>query len=65
MIHLTKQTLDLLNGEYVAEPGDGHLRDELLAKYNIKTFLIKPQDEVKERKNLEQDSTILLLSYLY
>lgn len=47
MVHVTKQTLDLLSGNYVIEPGNGHLRDQILAKYNIKTFLIKPQEEVK------------------
>lgn len=48
MVHVTKQTLSQLGDNYVVEPGDGAQRDELLAKYKIETFLIRPRKEVKK-----------------
>lgn len=48
MVHVSKQTMDQLKGDYCIEQGDGHLRDELLAKYKIETFLIRPQEEVNK-----------------
>lgn len=43
-IHVTKQTLDLLDDQYIYEPGtDKAKQDEFLMKNNIETFLIAPQ----------------------
>ncbi|XP_006879347.1 PREDICTED: adenylate cyclase type 8 isoform X2 [Elephantulus edwardii] len=56
-IHISKATLDCLNGDYNVEEGHGKERNEFLRKHNIETFLIKqpeesllslPEDIVKE-----------------
>ncbi|XP_043922975.1 adenylate cyclase type 8 isoform X2 [Protopterus annectens] len=57
MIHISKATLDCLNGDYEVEEGHGKERNEFLRKHNIETYLIKqpeeslltlPEDIVKE-----------------
>ncbi|KAK2508770.1 hypothetical protein MC885_021055 [Smutsia gigantea] len=56
-IHISKATLDCLNGDYNVEEGHGKDRNEFLRKHNIETYLIKqpeesllslPEDIVKE-----------------
>ncbi|XP_051634485.1 adenylate cyclase type 8 isoform X2 [Manacus candei] len=56
-IHISKATLDCLNGDYKVEEGYGKERNEFLRKHNIETYLIKqpeeslltlPEDIVKE-----------------
>ncbi|XP_032323613.1 adenylate cyclase type 8 isoform X2 [Camelus ferus] len=56
-IHISKATLDCLNGDYNVEEGYGKERNEFLRKHNIETYLIKqpedsllslPEDIVKE-----------------
>uniref|UniRef100_A0A8C5MPA6 Adenylate cyclase type 8 n=1 Tax=Leptobrachium leishanense TaxID=445787 RepID=A0A8C5MPA6_9ANUR len=56
-IHISKATLDCLNGDYNVEEGHGKERNEFLRKHNIETYLIKqpeehlltlPEDIVKE-----------------
>lgn len=43
-IHVTKQTLDLLDDQYIYEAGTDKARDDpFLIKNNIETFLISPQ----------------------
>ncbi|KAF4521359.1 hypothetical protein B566_EDAN006948, partial [Ephemera danica] len=44
-VHITQQTRSLLGDEYVFEPGHGAVKDPLLAKYKIETFLISPPDK--------------------
>ncbi|XP_053554042.1 adenylate cyclase type 5 [Bombina bombina] len=39
-IHITKATLNYLNGDYEVEPGCGDERNAYLKKHNIETFLI-------------------------
>ncbi|KAM3917218.1 adenylate cyclase type 5 [Leptodactylus fuscus] len=39
-IHITKATLNYLNGDYEVEPGTGGERNPYLKKHNIETFLI-------------------------
>uniref|UniRef100_A0A914P463 adenylate cyclase n=1 Tax=Panagrolaimus davidi TaxID=227884 RepID=A0A914P463_9BILA len=39
-IHITKATLDALNGAFKVEPGNGHLRSKYLAAHNVETYLI-------------------------
>uniref|UniRef100_A0A6I8SQ57 Adenylate cyclase type 5 n=1 Tax=Xenopus tropicalis TaxID=8364 RepID=A0A6I8SQ57_XENTR len=39
-IHITKATLNYLNGDYEVEPGAGGERNAYLKKHNIETFLI-------------------------
>ncbi|XP_018414371.1 PREDICTED: adenylate cyclase type 8 isoform X2 [Nanorana parkeri] len=56
-IHISKASLDCLNGDYNVEEGHGKERNEFLRKHNIETYLIKqpeenlltlPEDIVKE-----------------
>ncbi|KAM4697355.1 adenylate cyclase type 5 [Rhinophrynus dorsalis] len=39
-IHITRATLNYLNGDYEVEPGSGEERNAYLKKHNIETFLI-------------------------
>lgn len=39
-IHITKATLNYLNGDYDVEPGTGGERNAYLKKHNIETYLI-------------------------
>jgi len=42
-VHITKQTyLALKSGKFEVEPGEGHLRDSVLADNKVETFLIIP-----------------------
>ncbi|XP_034554975.1 adenylate cyclase type 8 [Notolabrus celidotus] len=43
-IHISRATLDCLQGTYKTEAGHGHKRNEFLHKHNIDTFLICPQE---------------------
>lgn len=44
-IHISRATLDCLEGTYKTEDGHGRDRNEFLLKYNIDTFLICPNEE--------------------
>ncbi|XP_044024787.1 adenylate cyclase type 8 isoform X2 [Siniperca chuatsi] len=44
-IHISRATLDSLEGSYKTEDGHGRDRNEFLLKHNIDTFLICPQEE--------------------
>ncbi|XP_047429722.1 adenylate cyclase type 8 [Mugil cephalus] len=44
-IHISRATLDCLEGTYKTEEGHGRDRNEFLRKHNIDTFLICPQEE--------------------
>ncbi|XP_068580561.1 adenylate cyclase type 8 [Cebidichthys violaceus] len=46
-IHISRATLDCLEGTYKTEAGHGRDRNEFLLKHNIDTFLIVPQEEKK------------------
>ncbi|XP_061386281.1 adenylate cyclase type 2 [Musca vetustissima] len=41
-VHITKKTLDFLNGEFEVEEGNGGSRDSYLADHKIETYLIVP-----------------------
>jgi len=43
-IHITKETLRFLDGDYAVEPGHGGERNAYLRDHNIETFLIVPAD---------------------
>jgi len=47
-VHVTKETLDLLDGRYDYIHGHGRSRNEILNKYNIETFFIVPAEEVRQ-----------------
>uniref|UniRef100_A0A1I7RZD0 adenylate cyclase n=1 Tax=Bursaphelenchus xylophilus TaxID=6326 RepID=A0A1I7RZD0_BURXY len=44
-VHITKATLDALNGAFQVEPGNGKERSKYLAEHNVETFLIVPRDD--------------------
>ncbi|KAJ8012140.1 hypothetical protein DPEC_G00065580 [Dallia pectoralis] len=46
-VHITKATLDSLNGDYEVEPGNGHERNAFLLKHEIQTFFIVPSHRRK------------------
>ncbi|ETE61539.1 Adenylate cyclase type 1, partial [Ophiophagus hannah] len=46
-VHVTKTTLECLNGDYEVEPGYGYERNSFLKKHNIETFFIVPSHRRK------------------
>ncbi|TSK58123.1 Adenylate cyclase type 1 [Bagarius yarrelli] len=46
-VHITKATLECLNGDYEVEPGYGHERHAFLSKHAIETFFIVPSHRRK------------------
>lgn len=39
-VHITKATLDALNGEYIVEEGHGDERSRYLADHHVDTYLV-------------------------
>jgi hypothetical protein len=48
MVHVTRETLELLENKYQYFPGHGRTRNEILDKYNIETFFIGPAVRVRQ-----------------
>ncbi|XP_056376248.1 adenylate cyclase type 1 isoform X6 [Hyla sarda] len=46
-VHITRTTLECLNGDYEVEPGYGYERNSFLKKHNIETFFIVPSHRRK------------------
>ncbi|XP_051511878.1 adenylate cyclase type 1-like [Myxocyprinus asiaticus] len=46
-VHITRATLECLNGDYELEPGYGHERHAFLSKHAIETFFIVPSHRRK------------------
>ncbi|XP_067086288.1 LOW QUALITY PROTEIN: adenylate cyclase type 1-like [Osmerus mordax] len=46
-VHITRTTLECLNGDYEVEPGFGHERHAFLQKHSIETFFIVPSHRRK------------------
>ncbi|XP_037530384.1 adenylate cyclase type 1 [Nematolebias whitei] len=46
-VHITRTTLECLNGDYEVEPGFGHERHSFLQKHHIETFFIVPSHRRK------------------
>uniref|UniRef100_A0A672K1W0 adenylate cyclase n=2 Tax=Sinocyclocheilus grahami TaxID=75366 RepID=A0A672K1W0_SINGR len=46
-VHITRATLDCLNGNYEVEPGNGRERHSFLLKHDIETFFIVPSHRRK------------------
>ncbi|XP_037105185.1 adenylate cyclase type 1 isoform X1 [Syngnathus acus] len=46
-VHITKTTLECLNGDYEVEPGFGYKRHAFLQKHHIETFFIVPSHRRK------------------
>ncbi|XP_019729353.1 adenylate cyclase type 8 isoform X2 [Hippocampus comes] len=60
-IHISKATLDCLEGTYKTEAGHGADRNEFLRRHNIDTFLICPQEDIhivyhNEPRNVQKTS---------
>lgn len=64
-VHITEDTLNLLDNRFQVEPGNGHLRDSYLAQHNVKTYLIidpkKLEQEEAQQQALETRSNDLVL----
>ncbi|XP_049612124.1 adenylate cyclase type 8 [Syngnathus scovelli] len=52
-IHISKATLDCLEGTYKTEDGHGGDRNEFLRRHNIATFLICPQEDIPRDEHAE------------
>jgi hypothetical protein len=50
-VHITKETLRYLDGDYAVEPGHGGERNAYLRDHNIETFLIVPADTCRTVSN--------------
>ncbi|KAL2097271.1 hypothetical protein ACEWY4_006478 [Coilia grayii] len=46
-VHITRSTLECLNGDYEVEPGNGKERNAFLQKHDIETFFIVPSHRRK------------------
>ncbi|KAM9357505.1 adenylate cyclase type 1-like isoform 2-T2 [Symphorus nematophorus] len=46
-VHITRTTLECLNGDYEVEPGFGHERHAFLQKHHIETYFIVPSHRRK------------------
>ncbi|XP_035375907.1 adenylate cyclase type 1b [Electrophorus electricus] len=46
-VHITRSTLECLNGDYEVEPGNGRERNAFLNKHDIETFFIVPSHRRK------------------
>ncbi|GFS25532.1 adenylate cyclase [Elysia marginata] len=51
-VHISKQTLDFLEGEYNVEDGNGHERSVYLADNNVKTYLVVPVERRQTNRKL-------------
>uniref|UniRef100_A0A672YTC9 adenylate cyclase n=1 Tax=Sphaeramia orbicularis TaxID=375764 RepID=A0A672YTC9_9TELE len=52
-IHISRATLDCLQGIYKTEEGRGRDRSEFLRRYNIDTFLICPPEELNKANHAQ------------
>ncbi|EEB11764.1 adenylate cyclase, putative [Pediculus humanus corporis] len=55
-VHITKETLACLNGEYKTEPGHGGERNSYLRDQNIETYLIVPSTSPRPNTTKHQSS---------
>lgn len=49
-VHITKETLKCLDGDYEVEPGNGGDRNSYLKDHNIDTYLIVPATSFRANK---------------
>ncbi|XP_063224763.1 adenylate cyclase type 6 [Bacillus rossius redtenbacheri] len=63
-VHITKETLQYLDGDYEVEPGNGGERNTYLRDHNIETYLIVPGDtyrggtQVKRPNNYSMNGSV-------
>lgn len=60
-IHITKATLNYLNGDYDVEHGAGGDRNAYLKKHSIETYLIVGTSQKRVRSSLLSEDTPYLL----
>ncbi|XP_076319846.1 adenylate cyclase type 5-like [Tachypleus tridentatus] len=60
LIHITKETMKCLNGEYRLEPGNGGERHVYLRDHNIETYLIVPDDKTRVNQVRSRQSIVNL-----
>ncbi|XP_022238280.1 adenylate cyclase type 5-like isoform X2 [Limulus polyphemus] len=60
LIHITKETMKCLNGEYQLEPGNGGERHVYLRDHNIETYLIVPDDKTRVNQVRSRQSIVNL-----
>ncbi|XP_032218339.2 adenylate cyclase type 5 [Nematostella vectensis] len=60
-VHITKEVLDCLNGDYEVEEGHGQERDSYLKQYSIDTYLVvaehprkQPSKELKREEDIDK-----------
>ncbi|XP_064090031.1 adenylyl cyclase 78C-like isoform X2 [Macrobrachium nipponense] len=49
-VHVSKATVDCLNGVYEVEPGHGATRDQYLKDHAVETYLIKREEPMRQRR---------------
>ncbi|XP_068219097.1 adenylyl cyclase 78C-like isoform X2 [Palaemon carinicauda] len=49
-VHISKATVDCLNGVYEVEPGHGATRDQYLKDHAVETYLIKRDEPMRQRR---------------
>ncbi|XP_047494880.1 adenylyl cyclase 78C-like isoform X2 [Penaeus chinensis] len=49
-VHVSKATVECLNGVYEVEPGHGWTRDQYLKDHSVETFLIKREEPLRPRR---------------
>ncbi|RZF48787.1 hypothetical protein LSTR_LSTR008136 [Laodelphax striatellus] len=52
-VHISKATLQCLDGAYEVEPGHGDTRDSYLKEHEVETFLISQKEPSKPRRRLQ------------
>ena len=62
-VHITKATLDYLDGKFEVEPGQGASRETYLADHKIETFLIIPP-KVSRHYFVQVENNVALLIIL-
>lgn len=58
-VHITKETLHCLHGDYEVEPGNGAERNAFIKENKIETFLIVADPDKARVSETEYESVIL------
>ncbi|XP_039295590.1 adenylate cyclase type 8 isoform X1 [Nilaparvata lugens] len=56
-VHISKATLQCLDGAYEVEPGHGDTRDSYLKEHEVETFLISQKEPSKPRRRLQHKTS--------